>query len=68
VGVTKGFAGRKFAGSLKRVGKKHVIAISEPKKIIMPTISFLVYKGWKGIISEDDFKPKGLLDPVSWRK
>jgi hypothetical protein len=42
VGVTNGFAGRKLAGSLSSVGKKQVIAISDPMKIITPTMSLLV--------------------------
>jgi hypothetical protein len=45
VGVTRGLAGKKLAGSLSKVGEKQVIAISEPRNKIAPTISFLMYKG-----------------------
>ncbi len=68
VGVTKGLAGKKLAGSLSKVGVKQVIAISEPTNKTPPTMSFLVYRGWKGTITVFDFRPRGLLDPVSCRK
>lgn len=66
--MTKGLAGRKLAGSLKSVGKKQVIAINEPRNRTTPTTSFLVYRGWNGVISVPDLIPSGLLDPVSCNK
>jgi hypothetical protein len=45
VGVTRGLAGKKLAGSESKVGKKQVIAVREARKSTIPTISFLVYKG-----------------------
>ena len=68
VGVTKGLAGKKLAGSLSKVGKKQVTAISEPRNRVAPKISLLVYRGWNGTMSASDFRPRGLLDPVSCRK
>lgn len=65
MGVTKGLAGRKLVGSLRSVGKKQEIHRREPRKTTTPTTSFLVYRGWNGIISGVDFRPRGLLEPVS---
>lgn len=66
-GVTKGLAGMKLSGSLRKYGSIRVSAVNIINAIINPNRSFTVKYGWNGILSVFLFNPNGLFDPV-WCK
>lgn len=67
-GVDIGLAGIKLSGSPKRYGVCILKTIKKIKARIKPTRSLTEKYGWKGILSNLLLIPKGLFDPVSWRK
>lgn len=67
-GVTKGLAGVKLSGSPKRLGANSARDASAVRRIANPSRSLYVKYGWKEIFSASEFRPRGLFEPVSWRK
>lgn len=68
VGVIKGLAWIKFSGSPDTQGNRSVI-IDSPLVIKTNLVMSLIVKyGWNGSLSVLADKPKGLFDPVWWRK
>jgi hypothetical protein len=63
-GVTRGFAGVKLSGSLRRYGSFRVSRVSTMMVNANPKMSFTVKYGWNGILSVFLFNPRGLFDPV----
>jgi hypothetical protein len=62
--VTRGLAGIKFSTSPSRKGEIRFILIRSQIKSIKPNTSLMEKKGWKRILFELEFSPKGLFDPV----
>ena len=61
-GVTSGFAGKKFSGSVSKFGEKNTMEINKVNVNIKPIKSFLMKYGWNG-----DFSIMGAMadfDPV----
>lgn len=67
-GVTSGFAGVKLSGSPKRFGENKARAARAMRRAANPRRSLYEKYGWKGTLSESEFNPVGLLEPVSCRK
>lgn len=67
-GVTSGFAGVKFSGSPRRLGENRASAIRGVIIKVSPKMSLMEKYGWNGILSQSDTIPRGLFEPVSWRK
>lgn len=68
IGVTIGFAGEKFSGSMVRNGFKLIHVENIIIVITIPKISLIEKYGWKGILSMLFFIPRGFEEPDSWRK
>jgi len=68
IGVTRGLAGIKFSTSPRILGNRSTRIERLILRIKIPNISLIEKKGWKGILSRLGFNPRGLLDPVWWRK
>lgn len=66
-GVTSGLAGVKFSGSPRRLGANRARDVRVAINTANPRISLYEKYGWKEILSESEFSPIGLLDPVSCR-
>ena len=66
-GVTRGLAGVKLSGSPSTFGANRAIDERKTKRTVKPRMSLYEKYGWNGILSESEFNPVGLLDPVSWR-
>lgn len=64
MGVTSGLAGIKFSGSFKRFGDRRASIDRKSSSIKNPTMSLEVKYQWKGTLSEFEFTPNGLLEPV----
>lgn len=68
IGVTMGFAGEKFSGSIVKNGFKLIHVVNINIVITTPNMSLIEKYGWNGILSILFFIPKGFDDPVSCRK
>lgn len=68
MGVTIGFAGEKFSGSIVKNGFKLIHVVKINMVITIPRMSLIEKYGWNGILSILFFIPKGFDDPVSCRK
>jgi hypothetical protein len=66
--VTNGLAGIKFSVSPRRKGLVSTNVIIAQNMIIKPNKSLKEKYGWNGILSEFEFIPEGLLDPVWCKK
>lgn len=64
-GVTSGLAGVKLSGSPSRFGEKSDSEVSAVRRTMKPNRSLYEKYGWNEILSTFEFKPRGLLDPVS---
>lgn len=67
-GVTRGLAGVKLSGSPRRLGENSAREVRAMSKATKPRRSLYEKYGWNEILSASEFKPAGLLDPVSWMK
>lgn len=67
-GVTRGLAGMKFSGSPKVQGNRREITNNLSNITKKPLKSLKVKYGWNEILSRLLEIPKGLLEPVWWRK
>jgi len=66
-GVTKGLAGLKFSGSLRRLGERSTMDERRIKRIKNPVMSLVEKYVWNGVLSKLDSMPVGFLEPVWWR-
>lgn len=67
-GVLIGLAGEKFSGSINRYGLIIFININNIITNAAINRSFEEKKGWNGILSFGEFKPRGFLDFSSCKK
>lgn len=68
MGVTKGFAGRKFSGSVSIFGLKNLTEMITIINARNPITSLIVKNAWNGTFIGLDCVPRGFLDPLLWRK
>lgn len=68
VGVTKGLAERKFSGSPILQGAKNTAKKKKSMNTKVPKRSFTKNRGKRVSFSRLELRPRGLLEPVSWRK
>lgn len=66
--MTRGLAGIKFSTSPSKLGSRRIIRPRARTIIITPIKSLMEKNGWNGILSRLEFRPRGLFDPVWWRK
>jgi len=64
VGVTNGFASKKFSGSVNKLGLYIIRIINMVRINEYPKKSLIEKYEWNGIRLESEFRPRGLLDPV----
>lgn len=64
-GVTRGLAGVKLSGSPRRFGENKASIVSARSSPTNPRRSLYEKYGWNEILSASEFRPNGLLDPVS---
>ena len=57
-----------MSGSPRRFGENSAREVRAISKAANPRRSLYEKYGWKEILSASEFSPKGLFDPVSWRK
>lgn len=67
-GVTRGLAGIKLSGSPSRLGENRARAVRPRSNTANPSRSLYEKYGWKEILSASEFRPAGLLEPVSCKK
>jgi len=67
-GVTRGLAGMKLSGSPRRLGENSASEVRAISIAAKPRRSLYEKYGWNGILSVSEFSPRGLFEPVSWRK
>lgn len=58
----------KFSGSPNRAGKSRAKMAKPRRRNRKPTVSLAEKYQWKGTLLELELTPRGLLDPVWWRK
>lgn len=66
--MTRGLAGVKLSGSPSKLGAKSARHERASRATAKPRRSLYEKYGWNGILSASEFIPRGLFDPVSWRK
>lgn len=57
----------KLSGSPRRLGANRARQVNKIITAANPRRSLYEKYGWKEILSVSEFRPRGLLEPVSWR-
>ncbi len=58
----------KLSGSPRRFGENSAREVRAMRRAVNPSRSLYEKYGWKEILSASEFRPRGLLEPVSCRK